>query len=126
MRWAILIGGVVLGGGLLAHSGLTSAASGDIADTEWGSDQPCQMEVVRFHADGTAHIFYDTVYDSVDADEATWTQKGSTLTLKVNNEEYRGRLEGQAMKLVSVSNAGRQFLQAKSCAFEPSATNQGG
>ena len=123
MRWAVLIGSVVLSGGLLAHFGLTSAAGSDIADTEWDSDQPCQMEVVRFHADGTAHIFYDTVYDSVDADEATWTQKGSTLTLKLNNEEYRGRLEGQAMKLMSVSNASRQFLQAKSCAFEPSTTS---
>ena len=126
MRWAILIGSVVLGGGILAHSGLTAAAGNDIADTEWGSDQPCQMEVVRFHADGTAHIFYDTVYDSVDADEATWTQKGSVLTLKVNDEEYRGRIEGQAMKLVSVSSASRQFLQAKSCAFEPSTPSQGG
>lgn len=126
MRWAILIGSVVLGGGLLAHSGLTSAAGSDIADTEWGSDQPCQMEVVRFHADGTAHIFYDTVYDSVDADEATWTQKGGVLTLKVNDEEYRGRIEGQALKLVSTSNASRQFLQAKSCAFEPSTSSQGG
>jgi hypothetical protein len=126
MRWAILIGSVVLGGGLLVHSGLTSAAGNDIADTEWGSDQPCQMEVVRFHADGTAHIFYDTVYDSVDADEATWTQKGGVLTLKVNDEEYRGRIEGQALKLVSVSNASRQFLQAKSCAFEPSTQSQGG
>ena len=127
MRWAILIGSVVLGGGILVHSGLTSSAAGkDIADTEWGSDQPCQMEVVRFHADGTAHVFYDTIYDSVDADEATWTQQGSSLTLKVNDEEYRGRIEGQAMKLVSVSNASRQFLQAKSCAFEPSTPSQGG
>jgi hypothetical protein len=127
MRWAILIGSVVLGGGLLVHSGLTAAAAGnDIADTEWDSDQPCQMEVVRFHADGTAHIFYDTVYDSVDADEATWTQKGSVLTLKVNDEEYRGRIEGQAMKLVGISTASKQFLQAKSCAFEPSTPSQGG
>ncbi len=126
MRWAILIGSVVLGGGILAHSGLTVAAGNDIADTEWGSDQPCQMEVVRFHADGTAHVFYDTVYDSVDADEATWTQKGGVLTLKVNDEEYRGRIEGQALKLVSISNASRQFLQAKSCAFEPSPVSQGG
>ena len=126
MRWAILLGSVVLGGGILAHSGLTSAAGNDIADTEWGSDQPCQMEVVRFHADGTAHVFYDTVYDSVDADEATWTQKGSELTLKVNDEEYRGHIAGQALKLVGVSAASRAFLQTKSCAFEPAPSVRGG
>lgn len=125
MRWAVLASSVALGGAVFLHDDTTMAGSNGVAGTEWGSDLPCQMEVVRFHADGTAHVFYDSYYDFVDADEATWSQKGNVLTLKVNDEEYRGQVEGQALRLVNVSASGDKSAM-KSCAFEPEPVSNGG
>jgi hypothetical protein len=124
MRWGVLVSSVVLAGGVLLNAGSTKAGSNDIAGTEWGSDLPCQMEVVRFHADGTAHVIYDSFYDFVDADVATWSQKGNQLTLKMNDQEYRGKVEGQALRLVNVSASGSKT--ARTCAFEPAPAVHGG
>lgn len=115
MRWAILTAGVIVGGAL-GYAGLMPAADTKIAGTEWGSDPPCGLEVVRFHQDGTAHVFYDSVYDFVDADEATWSQRGGVLTLKINDDEYRGRIHGEALRLAKVA-APSERSHAKSCAF---------
>lgn len=116
MRLAILIGAMAMGGSGLAAAALISAANTRVAGTEWGSDPPCGLEVVRFHRDGTAHVFYDSVYDFVDADEATWSQRGSVLTLKIDDEEYRGRFSGDALHLVNVS-ASADRSSAATCAF---------
>jgi hypothetical protein len=124
MRWGVLGSSAALAAGLLLNAGSTVAGSNDIAGTEWGSDLPCQMEVVRFHADGTAHVFYDSYYDFVDADVATWSQKGNQLTLKVDDQEYRGKVDGQALRLVKVSSSGDKASRA--CAFEPAPTVNGG
>jgi hypothetical protein len=117
MRWGVLVSSVALAAGVLLNADTTAAGSNGVAGTEWGSDLPCRMEVVRFHADGTAHVFYDSYYDFVDADVATWSQKGNQLTLKVDDQEYRGKLEGQAMRLVNVTASGNKA--ARTCAFEP-------
>src|SRR5690242_18721763 len=98
MRWAIFAVWCVATA--VASSG-SHAADGavTVADTEWGSAPGCKLEVVRFHADGTAHILFDSAYDFVDADEATWRQHGNSLVLKVDGDEYRGRIEGGTLRL---------------------------
>jgi hypothetical protein len=125
MRWAVLIGSMVLGAGVLIHGGMRAVADTNVSGTEWDSAPPCQMEVVRFHPDGTADVIYDSVYDFVDADEATWSQTGNVLTLKLNEEEYRGRFDGKALRLVGVSPSGGQS-PPNACAFAPADASQSG
>lgn len=125
MRWVVLIGSMVVGAGVLIHGGMKAVADTSVSGTEWDSAPPCQLEVVRFHPDGTAHVIYDSVYDFVDADEATWSQKGNVLTLKLSEEEYRGRFDGKALRLVGVAPSGGKS-PANACAFAPADASQNG
>jgi hypothetical protein len=93
-----------------------------VAGTEWGSAPGCKVEVVRFHEDGTAHVLFDSAYDFVDAEEATWNQQGNALVLMVNGREYRGSLDRQELNLVPVVITARKGP----CAFHQSAAVRGG
>lgn len=124
MRWGVRVSSAVLAAGVLLNAGSTVAGSNDVAGTEWGSDLPCRMEVVRFHVDGTAHVFYDSYYDFVDADVATWSQTGNRLRLKVEDQEYRGKIDGRSLRLVNVTASGDK--SARTCAFEPTPTVHNG
>jgi hypothetical protein len=117
MRWAIF--GVSCVASILgSFSSRADDSQLTVAGTEWGSAPGCKVEVVRFYADGTAHILFDSAYDFVDADEATWQQTGNALVLKVDGEEYRGRIEGGRLRLARAAGGRGQ----SGCAFEPSGT----
>jgi hypothetical protein len=119
MRWAILTV-TAFAATAIAASTSSRAESITLAGTEWGSAPGCHVEIVRFHADGTAHVLYDTAYDFVDADEATWQQQGNALVLTVDGKEYRGRLSGRILRLASSADA----EQASTCAFVPNHTTK--
>ena len=117
MRWAIYAVSAFVAAATVA----SGAQAGDpeimLAGTEWGSAPGCKLEVVRFHPDGTAHVLFDSAYDFVDADEATWQQQGNALVLTVEGKEYRGNVEGHTLRLISAGSRSQS-----GCAFEPSGT----
>jgi hypothetical protein len=122
MRWAIY----AVSAFVAAAAVESSARAGDtdimLAGTEWGSAPGCKVEVVRFHPDGTAHVLFDSAYDFVDADEATWKQQGNVLVLTVEGKEYRGRVDRQELRLMPAVTDRR----ASSCEFHQAAAVQGG
>jgi hypothetical protein len=117
MRWAILAVSAAFAAVMFASS---HSRAGEpyvtVAGTEWGSAPGCKVEVVRFHADGTAHVLFDLAYDFVDADEATWRQQGNALVLTVDGREFQGHIEGGRLELAKAVGDQVQW----GCAFEPS------
>jgi hypothetical protein len=123
MRWAILANTALVATVAVASGARAGNPEIVLAGTEWGSAPGCKVEVMRFHADGTADILFDLVYDFVDADEATWQQQGNALVLKVDGKEYRGRVDHQELRLVPTVVTDRQ---PSTCAFHQSAAVRGG
>jgi len=113
--------GVLLATGLLSAADNRVWADPNLAETRWGSEFPCTLEMVRFNRDGTAQIIYDSVYDFVDVDDAVWSQRSGMVYLKVSDDEeaYAGKFEGGAIHLTSVLSVdgSRQAPQALSCTF---------
>jgi hypothetical protein len=118
MRWAIFAVSAFVAAATVASGVRADDGEVTVAGTEWGSAPGCKVEVVRFHSDGTADILFDSAYDFVDADEATWQQKGNALVLIAEGREYRGSVDQQELRLAPSAASGR----ANTCAFHPAVT----
>ena len=104
-------------------------AQAPIGESTWDADTTCPTYSIDFYPDGTANIVkVDSNTERVDDDDATWTLKGTDLSISYGDsrkaqEKWSGTYTGGKLQLVHSWADKDGSARTESCIFSEKKTN---